>query len=48
MQLTIKEIGRKGGKATKKKYGPNHFSKLASLRWKKEKAKTKRRNSSTK
>lgn len=34
-----KELGRRGGLATKKKYGKNHFKDLVNKRWEKEKLK---------
>lgn len=36
-----KELGRRGGLATKKKYGKEHFKKLIDKRWEKERAKKK-------
>ena len=33
----FRTIGKKGGKATLKKYGKQHFKKLAEKRWKKKK-----------
>jgi len=33
-----KEHGKEGGKATKEKYGTEHFKKIAEKRWKKEKS----------
>ena len=31
------KLGKKGGEATKKKYGSDHFRELAKKRWKKSK-----------
>jgi len=36
--LRADEYGRKGGNATKKKYGNKHFSELVKKRWEKAKA----------
>ena len=38
-QLSHKEVSRKGGNATKAKYGADHFKKLINKRWAKQKRK---------
>jgi hypothetical protein len=43
MKITASDLARKGGKATFKKYGKSHFSKIAKARWKKERAKAKKK-----
>lgn len=36
--MDITEVAQKGGQTTLKKYGSNHFKKLAEIRWKKIKS----------
>lgn len=36
LQKHMREIGAKGGQATLKKYGKDHFKKLSKSRWEEE------------
>jgi len=38
-KLTASDLAKKGGKATLKKHGKDHFSKIAKKRWADEKKK---------
>lgn len=40
---TMQKIASSGGKATLKKHGKDHFSKIAKKRWAKERAKSKKK-----
>lgn len=35
-ELTVKEIARKGGQATLKKYGKDYYKKIVAKRWNKK------------
>ena len=42
-KMTAADLAQKGGKATLKKHGKDHFSKIAKKRWAKERAKSKKK-----
>ena len=38
--MTVSDFAKKGGKATLKKHGKDHFKEIAKKRWAKEKSKS--------